>query len=437
MASQKQSLQAVVGHIVPVKILVDDLVSDAVPLTTRVRAPVGNAGIGKELVDERLAAIVRRAFRMYATGKHSDYTIAKWMNSRKEIQNLRAGKKPIGKEMVRDMLQNRVYTGRIPYAETLYSGSLGQGKKSNRKRKQWFEGKHEGFISDELFETCQEVRQSLTKTRRPPEIMHTYILHDRVYCARCTARKPTTLKDANYGKMRPSWNPKRDQDWYRCIARDRGYLPCDQPLIDTALVDEQVVAELSQLTIPNGFRDRVEQAVQSNVENEEVLRRMAEIEEAVKRVDFSWEKGFLTPQDYIEKRNQMQRELESLRPVDYDDLVEAADLLEKFSDYWEACTQVENPEEARKQLLAKIVDRVFLYDDTVIAIALHGDYAVVLDSAGMAPSELVEKIKLETKRGTNGIVCASCVRAGATGIEPAISGLTGQRVNHYTTPPCC
>ena len=24
---------------------------------------------------------------------------------------------------------------------------------------------------------------------------------------------------------------------------------------------------------------------------------------------------------------------------------------------------------------------------------------------------------------------------GATGIEPAISGLTGRRVNHYTTPP--
>ena len=26
-------------------------------------------------------------------------------------------------------------------------------------------------------------------------------------------------------------------------------------------------------------------------------------------------------------------------------------------------------------------------------------------------------------------------RTGATGIEPAISGLTGRRVNHYTTPP--
>jgi site-specific DNA recombinase len=147
-------------------------------------------------INFRLATIVRRAFRMYASGKHSDTTIAHWMNQRKEIQKLRAGKKPIGKEMVRDLLQNRVYTGRVPYSETLYSGSLGQGKKSSRHRKQWFEGKHEGFISDELFEACQEARQNLTKTRRSPEVLRTYLLHDRVYCARCTARKPTTLEDA-------------------------------------------------------------------------------------------------------------------------------------------------------------------------------------------------------------------------------------------------
>ena len=363
----------------------------------------------------RLAAIVRRAYRMYATGKHSDYTIAKWMNSRKEIQKLRQGKKPIAKAMVRDLLQNRIYTGRVPYAETLYSGSLGQGKKSNRKRKEWFEGKHEGFVSDDLFEKCQEVRQSLTKTRRPPEVLRTYILNDRVFCARCTARKPTTLEDANYGKMRPSWDPKRDKGWYRCVARDRGYLDCEQPLIETATVDEQVVAQLSQLIIPEGFRERVEQAVRSNVENDEALKRMGEIEEAVKRVDFSWEKGFLTPKDYIDKRNQLKREIESLRPVDYDDLIEAADLLENFSSYWEACTTVEKPEEARKELLAKIVDRIFIYDDTVIAIALHGDYAVVLDHGEVAPDEIVEKLRSETTRGTSDEACTSCAQSGSDG----------------------
>ncbi|MCA9936215.1 MAG: recombinase family protein, partial [Anaerolineales bacterium] len=363
----------------------------------------------------RLAAIVRRAFRMYVTGNHSDYTIAKWMNSRKEIQKLREGKKPIGKAMVRDMLQNRMYTGRVPYAETLYSGSLGQGKKSNRKRKQWFEGKHDGFISDELFEACQEVRKGLTKTRRPPEIMRTYILHDRIFCARCTARKPTTLEDANYGKMRPSWDPKRDKGWYRCIARDRGYLPCEQSLIETKSVDDQVVEQLSKLIIPDGFRERVEQAVQSNVENEEALKRMGEIKEAMNRIDFSWEKGFLTPQEYIEKRNRLQREIESLRPVDYDDLIEAADLLENFSNYWDACMTVDDPDEARKQLLAKIVDRVFIYDDTVIAIALHGDYAVVLDNVGMAPDEIMEKMRSETERGTSDSTCTSCAQNGSDG----------------------
>jgi len=171
-----------------------------------------------------------------------------------------------------------------------------------------------------------------------------------------------------------------------------------------------------------GFRERVEQAVRSNVENEEALKRMAEIEEAVKRVDFSWEKGFLTPQDYIEKRNQLQREIESLRPVDYDDLIEEADLLENFSSYWEACMTVENPEEARKQLLAKIVDRVFIYDDKVIAIALHGDYAVVLDHGGVAPDEIVEKLKSETAGGTSDETCTSCAQSGSDGL----GGTSGQ-----------
>ncbi|MFZ0547382.1 MAG: zinc ribbon domain-containing protein, partial [Candidatus Promineifilaceae bacterium] len=218
--------------------------------------------------------------------------------------------------------------------------------------------------------------------------------------------------------MRPSWNPKQNQGWYRCIARDRGYLSCPQPLIKNNLLDEQVVAELSRLTIPDGFRDRVEEAVQKNVENEDALARMEEIEEVVKRIDFSWEKGFLSPQEYIDKRNQIHREMEALRPVEYDDLIEAADLLENFSSYWEACGTVDDFEEARKQLLAKIIDRVFVYDDRVVAIALHGNYAVVLDNDGLAPSEIVEKIQSETKRGTSNSASTSDAQSGSDGVVP-------------------
>ncbi len=92
-----------------------------------------------------------------------------------------------------------------------------------------------------------------------------------------------------------------------------------------------------------------------------------------------------------------------------------ADLLENFSNYWDACMRVDDPDEARKQLLAKIVECVFIYDDTVIAIALHGDYAVVLDNAGIAPDEIVEKMRSETVRGTSDSTCTSCAQSGSDG----------------------
>jgi site-specific DNA recombinase len=336
----------------------------------------------------RLAAIVRRAFRMYATGKYSDVTIAEWMNQRHEIQKLRQGQKPIGKEMVRDMLQNRVYTGRVPYAETHYSGALGQGKCSNRHRKQWFEGKHEGFISDELFEACQQARRLLAKKRRPPERTRTYILHDRVFCLRCTVQKPANLLDANYGKMRPSWDPKRQQGWYRCIARDRGYHRCEQPVVVTDLIDEQVIAALAKLTVPEAFRARVNDAVRNRIEQEETQKRLAEIEGVARRIDFSWEQGFLTGEEYMEKRNQLQQAVESLQPATSSDLMEAANLLQNFTAHWQSCSDVAEAAAAQKQLLAKIVDRVFVYNHQVVAIALHGDYKIVLDGAAAAPPDL-------------------------------------------------
>ncbi len=97
------------------------------------------------------------------------------------------------------------------------------------------------------------------------------------------------------------------------------------------------------------------------------------------------------------KRSQLQQEMDSLRPVDYDDLMEAADLLKNFADYWERSKEVNDPLEARKQLMAKMVDRVFVYDDMVIAIALHGDFSVVLDDAKLAPHEILEGLKGEVK----------------------------------------
>ncbi|MCA9948899.1 MAG: hypothetical protein KDE48_04595 [Anaerolineales bacterium] len=95
--------------------------------------------------------------------------------------------------------------------------------------------------------------------------------------------------------------------------------------------------------------------------------------------------------------------------------MEAADLLDNFTTYWDACNEVGSPQEARKQLLAKIVDRVFVYEQNVIAIALHGDYAVILDNVVTAPTGLVEQLGGEIqKKGTRSYDFA-CARSGSDG----------------------
>ncbi|MBK9751344.1 MAG: recombinase family protein [Chloroflexi bacterium] len=127
---------------------------------------------------------MRRAFRLYSTGEFSDADMAAWLHERPYIQSLRQGQKPINKEMMRELLQNRTYTGRVPHTDTIYKKTLGQGKMSRRNRTEWFEGKHQGFVSDELFDECQAVRENLKRYRKTVGDMHTYILYDRVFCAR-------------------------------------------------------------------------------------------------------------------------------------------------------------------------------------------------------------------------------------------------------------
>ena len=185
---------------------------------------------------------------MYSTGDFSDKQIADWMNQQPLIQALRAGRQPMNKEMVRDMLQNRVYTGRVPYAETLYNGTLGESKQSARGRKMWYDGKHQGFISQE---------------------------------------------------------------------------------------------------------------------------------------------------EYVGKRQQLQLEMDALRPIDYDELIEAADLIENFQTYWEQCDAVDKPLDARQQLLQKIVERVFVHEGEVLAVVVHGDFGIVLGKDEQETAEIARVLDIK------------------------------------------
>lgn len=74
--------------------------------------------------------------------------------------------------------------------------------------------------------------------------------------------------------------------------------------------------------------------------------------------------------DYLEKRVQLQQELETLTPIPEDDLERAADMLENFGKYWNACKG--NAEEQHR-LLKLIVERIYVKDNQVAALTLKAD----------------------------------------------------------------
>lgn len=343
-------------------------------------------------IDPRLAAIVRRAFRLYATGAYSDATLAAWMMQQREVQKYRQGQKPIDKEAVRHMLQNQVYTGRVSHSDTVYNGGLGQRRKGYRHRREWFEGKHRPIITDSLFTKCQEVRASLYKYHKTTEVMRTYALHDKLYCAHCIAQKPIGIVDDNYGRMRPYYHNANDKAYYRCTSGMRGYGACRQSHMEEVTLHEQLVAILSSLTIPKNFEARLEAAIRARVEHEVAFKRMEEIREMVGRIDLSWENGFIDKQEYLEKRQRLNREWEALRPIDYDVLMESYDLLRYFNTYWRECGNQDNPAEARKQLVSKIVDRIFVHNKQIVALVLHGDFAIVVGENEKASAEIADAL---------------------------------------------
>jgi hypothetical protein len=129
------------------------------------------------------------------------------------------------------------------------------------------------------------------------------------------------------------------------------------------------------------------------------------------------------------------RELDALRPIDYDELIEAADLLEHFQDYWDQCDTVDDPLDARLQLLQKIVERVFVHDGNVLAVVLYGDFGVVLGENETASVEIADAI--EKEMATNGVSITRS-RCGSDGPRPLVGcGIVtgGFRLFLRSSPP--
>jgi hypothetical protein len=78
---------------------------------------------------------------------------------------------------------------------------------------------------------------------------------------------------------------------------------------------------------------------------------------------------------------------------------------------------LDNPNEVKKQLLSKIVDRVFVYDQQVIAIAFHDDFGVILDENLSVPAEVISEVSEAIKSKGGNITENISTQCGSDGIR--------------------
>jgi hypothetical protein len=130
--------------------------------------------------------------------------------------------------------------------------------------------------------------------------------------------------------------------------------------------------------------------------------------------------GDITKPQYVMRRQALDEELQRTTPPANPDLDRAQALLEDFARFWDA-----EPEPAeRRKLILSLFAQVWAKDNEIVAVRPNPAFAQYFTAA----SEV---------RATHPKADASseATKAGATGLEPATSAVTGQRSNLLSYAP--
>lgn len=310
------------------------------------------------------------AYEQYSTGNFSDNMIAELLNN--AGYRSKTGR-PFSKETIRDILQNRTYLGKIKYQKYKRHSD---GRRSFENPVEWFEGQHDAVIDEKLFEKCQQIRAQRRSHRKPTFKINPYLLRNLIYCHECCSHPPEGNTFRNYGKLRPQAQSKgKRYRYYRCRSKELGY-ECNQKAMRAEDLEKQVVSILMQLKPPKEWRKGITQSMSELIGEKNLEDRIEEIKNIIKRMDMRWDNGLILDEgEYMERRIKLQLELEQLKPVDDNELEQAADLLNNFKYHWE---RLEGNHEARHELVKLIVERIYVADKEVKAMTLRSNYHLVL-----------------------------------------------------------
>jgi site-specific DNA recombinase len=275
------------------------------------------------------------AFVLAARGK-SDREVAIALNVAGYRTAGNQGNRPFSKDTVKGMLTNRFYLGYLP------DGNDG-----------WIKGKHEPFISEEIFNAVQEIRAKRGKPRQTINAhARTYSLSALMWCHRCGS------------KMRIQMSPKGRARIY-CAGRAEG-LGCSNKGTFLDVYEAQVVWYLENFIIPEDYQAKILEAHRKleSVYDDSNARKEA-LETTLKRLKELYRWGHISKEEYLVEYEDARRELGKLAPVeDRSKLLEKlAHFLANVADAWKEATQ-----EQRNKLARTLFERIQIEDNKVVFV---------------------------------------------------------------------
>jgi site-specific DNA recombinase len=285
--------------------------------------------------DPERAPYVRQLYEMYATGRHTDRTLAEWLNVNEQRT---ARDRAFGVDTVREMLCNTAYAGYVS---------------ARRDKTKAIKGLHEPILDEALFDRVQEMRRQRARTLKPGRPSQRYLLRGLARCERCQ------------GKMQGTAIGRKLVPRYYCATR-RADHSCDQPLVHADLVETQLVEFIADFKPAPAIRNEILRRLTgtATTDTPDTAQRRASLEERLHRSRDLYELGDLARPEYMARRDAINTELATLAPEPIPDLDQARQVLDDFSIFWSR----ETDPAAKRQLLSLIFERVWLDEQRVVAV---------------------------------------------------------------------
>ena len=146
-----------------------------------------------------------------------------------------------------------------------------------------------------------------------------------------------------------------------------------QGLLQADMIEEKLGQFLMQLELPNEWQARALAAVDDLLNQRQLYERTEQIKQILDRLDMRWDMGFINKEEYVQKRTQLQQEMQGMEPLPRAMLEEALRVFRDFRKMWE-----EGDLYQRKHLLGLVLEKVWFKGDEISALTLRPSYHLVV-----------------------------------------------------------